>query len=118
MIYVGIDIAKTNHYASIVNSSTGEVLENPFLVTNNKHGFDSYTKDSFGQEGQIRLANCLIGLDKKGVKWMMTNHNTSLIQTLYKDFQIIPIVTNRNINSKGNKRKNSGKEVIVINYEK
>ena len=40
MIYVGIDIAKTNHYASIVNSSTGEVLENPFLVTNNKHGFD------------------------------------------------------------------------------
>lgn len=49
---------------------------------------------------------------------MMTNHNTSLIQALYKDFQIIPIVTNRNINSKGNKRKNSGKEVIVINYEK
>ena len=40
MIYVCIDIAKTNHYASIVNSSTGEVLENPFLVTNNKHGFD------------------------------------------------------------------------------
>ena len=90
----------------------------PYDYENNKHGFDSYTKDSFGQEGQIRLANCLIGLDKKGVKWMMTNHNTSLIQTLYKDFQIIPIVTNRNINSKGNKRKNSGKEVIVINYEK
>ena len=30
MIYVGIDIAKTNHYASIVNYSTGEVLESPF----------------------------------------------------------------------------------------
>lgn len=40
MIYVGIDIAKTNHYASIVNHSTGEVIENPFLVTNNKQGFD------------------------------------------------------------------------------
>lgn len=40
MIYVGIDIAKTNHYASIVNYSTGEVLENPFLITNNKQGFD------------------------------------------------------------------------------
>lgn len=40
MIYVGIDIAKTNHYASIVNYSTGEVLESPFLVTNNKQGFD------------------------------------------------------------------------------
>lgn len=84
----------------------------------NKNGFDSYTKNSFGQEGQIRLANCLIELDKKGVKWMLTNHNTTLIQKLYKDFHIIPIVTNRNINSKGDKRKNQGKEVIVINYEK
>ena len=41
MIYVGIDIAKTNHYASIVNYSTGEVLESPFLVTNNKQGSHS-----------------------------------------------------------------------------
>lgn len=40
MIYVGIDIAKTNHYASIVDYSTGEVIENPFLVANNKQGFD------------------------------------------------------------------------------
>lgn len=40
MIYVGIDIAKTNHYASIVNYSTGEVIESPFLVTNNKQGFN------------------------------------------------------------------------------
>ena len=40
MIYVGIDIAKTNHYASIVDYSTGEVIEAPFLVTNNKQGFD------------------------------------------------------------------------------
>jgi transposase len=40
MIYVGIDIAKTNHYASIVNYSTGEVIANPFLVTNNKQGFE------------------------------------------------------------------------------
>ena len=40
MIYVGVDIAKTNHYAAIVDYSTGEVIENPFLITNNKQGFD------------------------------------------------------------------------------
>ena len=40
MIYVGIDIAKTNHYASIVDYSTGQVIEKPFLVTNNKQGFE------------------------------------------------------------------------------
>ena len=59
MIYVGIDIAKTNHYASIVDYSTGEVIENPFLVTNNKQGFNllySKIKD-FNKE------NVLIGLE-------------------------------------------------------
>ena len=35
MIRVGIDIAKTNHCAAIVDYSTGEVIEQPFLVTNN-----------------------------------------------------------------------------------
>lgn len=59
MIYVGIDIAKTNHYASIVNYSTGEVLEKPFLVTNNKQGFDFlYSKiKNFNKE------KVLIGLE-------------------------------------------------------
>ena len=59
MIYVGIDIAKTNHYASIVNYSTGEVLEKPFLVTNNKQGFDLlYSKiKNFNKE------KVLIGLE-------------------------------------------------------
>lgn len=59
MIYVGIDIAKTNHYASIVNYSTGEVIETPFLITNSKQGFDllySKIKD-FDKD------NLLIGLE-------------------------------------------------------
>lgn len=40
MIYVGIDIAKTNNYASIVNYSIKEVIESPFLVTNNKQNYE------------------------------------------------------------------------------
>lgn len=40
MIKIGIDIAKLNHYAAIVDYSTGEVIEQPFLVTNNKIGFE------------------------------------------------------------------------------
>ena len=69
MIYVGIDIAKTNHYASIVNYSTGEVIENPFLVTNNKQGFDflyskikDFNKEKvlFGLESTAHYGNNLI----------------------------------------------------------
>lgn len=69
MIYVGIDIAKTNHYASIVNYSTGEIIENPFLVTNNKAGFDllyskikNFDKDKvlIGLESTAHYGNNLI----------------------------------------------------------
>lgn len=38
MIYVGINIAKLNHFASAI-SSDGEVLIEPFKFTNNGDGF-------------------------------------------------------------------------------
>lgn len=69
MIYVGIDIAETNHYASIVDYSTGEVIESPFLVTNNKQGFEllfskikNFDKDKvlIGLESTAHYGNNLI----------------------------------------------------------
>ena len=59
MIYVGIDIAKTNHYASIVNYSTGEVIEKPFLVTNSKAGFELL----FSKIKSFVKSEILIGLE-------------------------------------------------------
>ena len=38
MIYVGIDIAKLNHFASAI-SSYGEILIEPFKFTNDYDGF-------------------------------------------------------------------------------
>ena len=81
-------------------------------------GFNAYNQNSFTQNDQINLANHLKALDQKNVMWMHTNHNTPLIRELYKDFVIIPIQTNRNINSKGANRKNTGEEVIIMNYDK
>lgn len=52
MIYVGIDIAKLNHFASAI-SSEGEILIEPFKFTNDSDGFhllasklDSFDKTS------------------------------------------------------------------------
>lgn len=38
MIYVGIDIAKLNHFASAI-SSDGEILMEPFQFSNDANGF-------------------------------------------------------------------------------
>lgn len=67
MIYVGIDIAKQTHYASITNSD-GEVLTEPFSFNNDLQGFqsllnhlDSYPKDKtlIGMESTAHYAETL-----------------------------------------------------------
>lgn len=76
--------------------------------------FDSYTKDGFGVEGQVRLAKLAHELDKKGCYVMITNHNTDLINTLYSDFNIDVVSAKRMINSDASNRK--GEETIIYNY--
>ena len=68
MIYVGIDIAKLNHYASAI-SSDGEVLLEPFKFTNDNDGFcllasklNSFEKDQIiiGLESTAHYGNNLL----------------------------------------------------------
>ena len=40
MITIGIDIAKENHYACVLDNRSGEVLVEPFEFKNNKEGFN------------------------------------------------------------------------------
>lgn len=40
MIYVGIDVAKDKHDCFITNSD-GEVLFKPFIISNNREGFET-----------------------------------------------------------------------------
>ncbi|SPZ99602.1 DNA adenine methylase [Staphylococcus aureus] len=56
-------------------------------------------------------------LDKKGVKWIVTNHNTKLIQFLYNQFDFYEIPVNRFINSDAQKRSNATNEVLILNYK-
>ena len=58
MIYVGIDIAKLNHYASAI-SSEGEVLLEPFKFSNDNDGF--YTLVS--KLNQFEKDRIIIGLE-------------------------------------------------------
>lgn len=80
------------------------------------HTFNSYTEEGFGKEEQIRLSKVFKDLDKRGVMVMLSNHNTSLINSLYKEFNINVIEAKRCINSKGTKR-GKVEEVIITNYE-
>ena len=58
MIYVGIDIAKLNHFASAI-SSEGEVLIEPFKFTNDSDGFQLL----ISKLESLDLDNLIIGLE-------------------------------------------------------
>lgn len=85
----------------------------PYDTVNNS--FTSYTEEGFSKKDQERLANVFKELDKKGVKVMLSNHNTDFIKELYEGYNFHIITAKRNINSKGNKR-GSVEEVIITNY--
>jgi DNA adenine methylase len=76
--------------------------------------FESYTREGFSYEEHIRLANLFKKLSDQGVYCMLTNHNTSLIRELYKDYIIDVVPVKRFINSDAKNR--VGEEVIVTNY--
>ena len=77
--------------------------------------FNSYTEDGFGKDEQRRLARVFMELDAKGVYVMLSNHNTILVNELYKDYNINLIEAKRSINANGKKR-GKVEEVIITNY--
>ena len=81
----------------------------------NDNSFEAYDKSGFSKESHIRLANLYKRLSEKGCYCMLTNHNTKLINELYKDYNIDVVSVKRLINSDASKR--VGEEVIITNYE-
>ena len=77
--------------------------------------FTSYTDEGFGKEEQKRLAKVYKELSDRGCYVMLSNHNTTLINELYKDYNIHVIEAKRNINANGKKR-GKVEEVIITNY--
>lgn len=76
--------------------------------------FEAYTKEGFSLENHERLARLFKELTDKGVYCMLTNHNTELINELYKEYNKKTVQVKRMINSDASKR--TGEEVIITNY--
>ena len=109
MIYVGIDIAKLNHFASAI-SSDGEELIKPFKFTNDNDGFqllisklDSLDKDSL-----------IIGLEST------THYDDNLVRYLvaknYKVCVLNPIKTSTMRKNNIRKTKTDKIDTLIAKY--
>lgn len=112
-----VDIYNKDFYEVAILAKKGDfVFFDPPYDLLKKDTFDSYTKDAFGEEGQRRLAELFHKLSDRGCYLMLTNHNTTLINELYANYNIEVVQVKRMINSDSKNRK--GEEVIITNYER
>lgn len=103
--------------AAVESAQKGDFIyfDPPYDVLENKNSFTSYAKNPFGKEEQIRLAEVFSKMSDRGVKVMLSNHNTPFIQELYAKFHIHVVLAKRLINSNANGR-GAVEEVIITNY--
>jgi DNA adenine methylase len=88
----------------------------PYAPLSATSKFTSYTKHGFDAEMQYALRDLCRALDKRSVRFMLSNSSAPLILDLYAEFNIEFVYATRSINSNAGKR---GKipEVVVTNYE-
>lgn len=92
-------------------------LDPPYYPLSSSSSFTGYTDNGFGEEQQIELKKECDKLNKKGIKFILSNSSCDFIEDLYKDDYNIKIIkAKRVLNSKGNKRGEID-EVLISNYD-
>ena len=90
----------------------------PYDPVSDTSNFTGYNESGFNRDCQTRLKNLCDMLDKKGVKFLLSNSATDFIIDLYKqnpNYTIKIVEAKRQINCKSDKRGNV-KEVLIYNY--
>lgn len=104
-----------------ISGKTFIYYDPPYRPVNQTSQFTSYSKDSFDDEDQVRLATTIKDLNKPNVFQLMSNSDpTNYIEDpffddLYSDFEIIRINATRRINSNSGKRGDL-REILVKTY--
>lgn len=95
----------------------------PYKPLSNTSSFNSYSKDEFDDEAQIRLRDFCVKLEKQGCKWLLSNSdvkgkdsNNNFFDDLYVDFLITRVKARRNINANADKRGELS-ELLITNYK-
>jgi DNA adenine methylase len=94
----------------------------PYKPLSNTSSFNSYAKDEFNDEEQIRLRNFCSKLESLGYKWMLSNSdvkgrdtNDNFFDEIYSEFSISRVKARRSINANPEKRGELN-ELLITNY--
>lgn len=99
-----------------IKKGTFVYLDPPYDPVSETSSFTGYSKGGFSKEDQVRLRQCCDDLNKRGIKFMLSNSATPFILEQYAAYNITVVQAKRAINSVGSKRGDVD-EVVVRNYE-
>lgn len=112
-------------YEQTLNEATTNsffYFDPPYKPLSNTSSFNSYAKDEFNDEEQIRLRNFCSKLEKQGHKWMLSNSdvkgkdtNDNFFDEIYSEFSISRVKARRSINANPEKRGELN-ELLITNY--
>jgi len=114
------DFTESNDF---IDENTFVYFDPPYRPINATSHFTDYSKFTFNDEQQKRLAMYFSDLNKKNAKLMLSNSDPknhdqedNFFDELYSNFNIKRVDAKRSINSKGQSR-GKIKEILVRNYE-
>jgi DNA adenine methylase len=105
-----------------INHHSFVYFDPPYRPLSPTASFTSYSKDSFSEKDQIKLAEFCKQIHRKGAKFLLSNSDPKnedptdgFFETKYKGFKIERVMAVRSINCKSSRR---GKinEILVTNY--
>lgn len=91
-------------------------LDPPYHPISKSSNFTGYVRGGWGEKDQLRLRDICNNLNKKGVKFLLSNSSSDFIKEIYDEYNIHTVRASRSINSDSSKR---GKvdELLIRNYE-
>ena len=76
----------------------------PYHPVSNSSSFTGYNSGGFGKREQTRLRDLCDRLNKRGIKFLLSNSSTPFIQELYRNYKVTVVKANRYVNSIAEKR--------------
>jgi DNA adenine methylase len=112
----GVDVLHASFEDALVKASPGDFvyLDPPYDPVSATSSFASYTADGFTWDDQKRLARACIALNRRGVRFLLSNSATARVRELYRGFEQRLVRAPRFINSKAESRGRVD-ELLVFN---
>lgn len=107
-----------SHFTAVLDrAEAGDLVyfDPPYDPVSKTANFTSYHRDPFGEDAQRSLADVFRRLHGRGVKLLLSNSDTPLIQELYAPYTIQVVMARRQVNSRADRR-GEVREVLVRNF--